>query len=125
MNPVTGLSLGRIALGAVALADPRLAGRLLNLDPVGNPQLAYVGRLFGSREVALGAATLVARGKTRRNLVLLGVLVDAADAGTGYLGIQDGTVSKQSATPLIGAAVGAVLAGLLGVRTKPAKPAKP
>lgn len=118
MNPVTGLSLGRIVVGAVALADPRLGGRLLNLDTTGNPQLPYVTRLFGSREVALGAATLFARGGTRRNLVLLGTLVDAADAGTGYLGIQDGTVQPKAAAPFIGVAIGAVLAGFLGLRTK-------
>jgi hypothetical protein len=118
MNPVTGLSLGRIAVGTVALADPNLAGKLFQLDPAANQQLSYVTRLFGSREVALGLATLVARGKTRRNLVLLGVLVDAADAGTGYLGIQEGVVSKQTGGALIGPAVGAVLAGLLGLRTK-------
>lgn len=121
MNPVTGLSLGRIAVGTVALADPNLAGKLFQLDPAANQQLSYVTRLFGSREVALGLATLVARGKTRRNLVLLGVLVDAADAGTGYLGIQEGVVSKQTGGALIGPAVGAVLAGLLGLRTKKKK----
>lgn len=118
MNPVTGLSLGRIAVGAVALADPQRAGRLFGLDPTGNRQLPYVTRLFGSREVALGVATLFARGKARRNLVLLGVLVDAADAGTGYLGIQDGSVSKQTGGALVGPALGAVVAGLLGLRTK-------
>lgn len=118
MNPVTGLSLGRIAVGAISLADPQRAGKLFQLDPVGNPQLSYVARLFGSREVALGAATLLARGKTRRNLVLLGILVDAADAGTGYLGIQEGTVSKQTGGALIGPAVGAIVAGLLGLRVK-------
>ena len=37
-------------------------------------------RLFGSREIALGAATLLASGATRRNLVLAGIAVDAADA---------------------------------------------
>lgn len=118
MNPVTGLSLGRIAVGTVALADPNLAGKLFQLDPATNQQLSYVTRLFGSREVALGLATLVARGRTRRNLVLLGVLVDAADAGTGYLGIQDGVVSKQTGGALIGPAAGAIVAGLLGLRTK-------
>jgi hypothetical protein len=123
MNPVTGLSLGRIVVGAVALADPRLGGRLLNLDTQANPQLPYVTRLFGSREVALGAATLVARGSTRRNLVLLGTLVDAADAGTGYLGIQDGSVPRQAAAPFIAVASGAVLAGLLGLRRKKASAA--
>lgn len=125
MNPVTGLSLGRIAVGAVSLADPNLAGKLFQLDPVSNRQLSYVTRLFGSREIALGLATLVARGRTRRNLVLLGVLVDAADAGTGYLGIQEGTVSKQTGGALIGPAVGAVLAGLLGLRTTKKKVVAP
>ncbi|WP_244928266.1 hypothetical protein [Nocardioides sp. W7] len=122
MNPVTGLSLGRIAVGAVALADPQRAGRLFQLDPANNLQLSYVTRLFGSREIALGTATLLARGKARRNLVLLGVLVDLADAGTGYLGIQEGSVSKQTGGALIGPAVGAVAAGLLGLRAKPKRP---
>lgn len=117
MNPVTGLSLGRIVVGAVALADPRLGARLFQLDPTANPQVPFMARLFGSREVAIGTATLLARGRTRRNLVLLGVLVDAADAGTGYLGIQDGSVTKQAGGPLIGVAGGAVVAGLLGLRT--------
>ena len=51
-----------------------------------NPQVPYVTRLFGSREIALGAATLLARGKAQRGLVLAGILVDAADAATGDLG---------------------------------------
>ncbi|WP_182523450.1 DUF4267 domain-containing protein [Nocardioides dongkuii] len=118
MNPVTGLSLGRIAIGAVALADPHRAGTMFQLDPQLNPQLTYVTRLFGSREVVLGAATLLATGKARRNLVLLGILVDAADAGTGYLGIQDGSVTQKTGGALIGPAVGAMLAGVLGLRTK-------
>jgi len=117
MNSVTGLSLGRITLGAVALADPQRAGRLLQLDPANNPQLSYVGRMFGSREIALGLATLVATGKARRNLILLGALVDLADAGTGYLGIREGSVSKQTGGALIAPAFGAVAAGLLGLRS--------
>jgi len=116
MNPVTGLSLGRIAVGAVALADPRLAGKLFQLDTAGNPQLPFLARLFGSREIALGAATLLARGGTRRNLVLLGVLVDAADAGAGYAAIQDRSVPAPAAAPFIAVAAGAVLSGLLGLR---------
>lgn len=122
MDPVTGLSLGRIVVGAIALADPRLAGRLLNLDTAANPQLPYVARLFGSREIALGAATLLARGSTRRNLVLLGTFVDAADAGTGYLGIQDETVPQRAAAPFMAVATGAVVAGLLGLRRTTASP---
>ena len=43
-----------------------------------------MGRMFGSREIALGVITLAAPdGEARRRLVQVGVAVDAADAFTG------------------------------------------
>jgi uncharacterized membrane protein YfcA len=57
---------------------------------------------FGSREIALGAATLLAKGGTRRNLVVLGMAVDGADAATAYAGIQAGQVNKQIGLGLVG-----------------------
>lgn len=115
MNPVIGLSLGRIAVGATALASPELAARMFQLDPVSNPQVPYVARLFGSREIALGLVTLLARGKAQRGLIGLGILVDGADAATGYLAMQDGTVSRKTALTLIAPAVGAMGSGLIGL----------
>lgn len=116
MNPVTGLSLGRIAIGALALASPPLAGRLFRLDSAGNPQLPYLSRMFGSREIALGAATLLANGRVRRNLVLGGIGVDAADAVAGVLAARDGYVSKPTGVFLTAPAVAAVLAGVGGLK---------
>ncbi|MDI6908285.1 DUF4267 domain-containing protein [Nocardioides sp.] len=115
MNPVIGLSLGRVAVGTVALANPDLAAKLFQLDPATNPQLPYLTRLFGSREIALGLITLLARDKSRRNLVLAGILVDGADAATGYLAMQEGTVSKRTALTLIVPAVGAIGSGISGL----------
>ncbi len=116
MNPVTGLALGRVAVGAIALGKPPLAAKLFQLDVQGNPQLPYLSRLFGSREVFLGLATLAATGRTRRHLVLAGIAIDAADAATGCLGVRDGYVSKATGAALTGPALGAVLAGLAGLR---------
>jgi Domain of unknown function (DUF4267) len=116
VNPVTGLSLGRIAVGAISFARPGLAATMFGLDVESNPQGPYLARLFGSREIAIGAATLLARGKTRRNLVLAGIGVDLADAATGVMGIQDKSVSPRTGAMLIGPAVGAVLAGFAGLR---------
>lgn len=42
----------RTALGVGVWIAPRLTGRLFGLDPKGNPQLPYIGRLFGARDVA-------------------------------------------------------------------------
>jgi hypothetical protein len=123
MNPVTGLSLGRIAIGVGALVNPDLAGKLFRLDGENNAQLPYMTRMFGSREIALGAVTLVSKGAARRKLVALGIGVDAADAFAGYDAMRTRTVDNQTGAGLVVPAVAAVLAGLVGLfaRTKPAK----
>jgi hypothetical protein len=118
MNPVIGLSLGRIVVGIVSFARPALAAKMLGLDVANNPQGPYLARLFGSREIAIGTATLMARGKTRRNLVLAGVGVDAADAAAGVLGIQDKSVPVRTGAMLIVPAILAILSGLAGLRSK-------
>ena len=118
MNPVTGLSLGRIAVGAVSFARPDVATGLFGLDLANNPQSPYVARLFGSREIAIGVLTLVSSGTTQRNLVLAGIGIDLADAATGVLGIQDKTVPARTGVMLVAPAVFAVLSGIAGLRAR-------
>ena len=115
MHPVTGLSLGRIAIGATALAAPELAGRLFRLDTGSNRQLSYMTRMFASREIALGAVTLMSRGGTRRALTAVGVAVDSADAYAGYDAGASGAVSPSTSKFLVVPAAGAVLAGVVGL----------
>lgn len=121
MNPVTGLSLGRIAIGIGALAAPDLATKVFRLDGPANPQLPYMTRMFASREIALGLVTLGSKGAARRQLVALGIGVDAADAYAGFDALQTGKVDQKVATGLIAPAVFAVVAGFVGLfsRTKP------
>ena len=91
---------------------------MFGLDIEKNPQGPYLARLFGSREIAIGTATLLARGTTRRNLVLAGIGVDAADAATGVLGIQDKSVHDAHGRHADRAGVLAVLSGFAGLRSK-------
>lgn len=115
MNPVTGLALGRIAIGLLSYSSPALGARLFRLDAAGNPQAPYLSRMFGSREVALGAAVLATSGTARRNIVLAGIAVDTADAAAGYLAGRDGYVSKPTSAFLTAPAVAAVAAGVAGL----------
>ena len=117
MNPVTGLALGRIAIGTAALASPDLAMKLFRLDPGRNPQLPYLSRMFGSREIALGAITLLAKGSARRKLVALGIAVDGADAFAGYDAMRTGSVNQSVGIGLTAPAVAAVVAGTIGLAT--------
>ncbi|MBM0124502.1 DUF4267 domain-containing protein [Pimelobacter simplex] len=115
LDPVTGLSLGRIVMGAGALAAPSSTARVFGLDPAANPQLGYMGRMFGAREIALGAVTLVSRGALRRNLTAVGIAVDGADLANGVIELGQKNVSKLASGLLIGAAAGAVGSGVLAL----------
>jgi hypothetical protein len=108
INAIVGL---RASIGASTWLAPNLAGRLFGLDPVGNPQLPYVGRLFGIRDVALAAGLAQSSGADRKLWLQLGILCDAADAAAGLLAGRSGQLSKLStalvtAPALLGLAVG-------------------
>ncbi|GAA1535772.1 hypothetical protein GCM10009788_43220 [Nocardioides humi] len=115
MDPVTGLSVGRIVIGVGALAAPSATARVFGLDPAGNPQLDYMGRMFGARELALGAVTLVSRGALRRNLTVVGIAVDGADLANGLIELGQRNVTKLASGMLVGAAAGAMGSGVLAL----------
>lgn len=116
MNPALTLAAARILIGTVAVAAPAEGSRLFRLDATGNPQLPYMTRLFGGREIALGAATLLARGSAQRQLVGFGIAVDAADAAAAFLAGRDGSVSRPTAALLAAPALLATASGIAGVR---------
>src|SRR5688500_13702091 len=100
MDPALGIAAARLAIGGAALTVPTLGARLLRLDPVANPQLPYLIRLFGSREIVVGATVLLATGAARRHLVLAGVAVDAADAAATVLAVRSGAIDRSTGTTL-------------------------
>jgi hypothetical protein len=116
MDPITGLAYGRITIGALTFLSPSLAARLFLLDPRSNPQLSYMGRLFASREMVLGALTLASSGETRRRLVQLGVAVDGADSLTGVLSAASGSVPKKTGLLLALAGAAGVATGVLALQ---------
>ena len=81
----TAIAAGRVAIGAGAYVAPNLSGRLFGLDPDGNPQASYLGRLFGARDVALGAGVLRSPRKQKDAWVAAGMACDVADVGAGAL----------------------------------------
>jgi hypothetical protein len=112
----------RASIGAGAWIAPGMAGRLFGLDASANPQLPYVGRLFGVRDVALAAGLHFSSGQSRRLWLQLGILCDVADAVAGILAGRHGQISKLStilvtAPAVLGIRLG--VAGLQGVEETP------
>src|SRR3954447_69136 len=71
----------RLAVGVGAWLPPNLTGRMFGLDPASNPQSVYMARLFGIRDVALGAGALSAAPEARRLWLQLRLLSGVADGG--------------------------------------------
>lgn len=115
MKPVTSISLARIAIGAASVARPDLAAKAFRLDSAGNPQLSYMTRMFGSREVALGLMTLLSKGRSRKALIALGIAVDGSDSYAGYDAGRTGAVSQSTSGFLTAPGVFAMAAGFLGL----------
>ncbi|GLZ14466.1 hypothetical protein Acsp04_47010 [Actinomadura sp. NBRC 104425] len=70
---------GRIALGVAGLAAPRLATRLTGLGGAPDAGRDFVVRMFGAREIVLGAGYLLADRAGRRTWARYGLLADALD----------------------------------------------
>ncbi len=116
---LTGL---RTSIGAGAWIVPRLAGRLFGLDPDANPQLPYVGRLFGAREVALATGLQLSSGQGRRVWLRLGIACDAADGIAGLLARRNGEISKLSVVLVTAPAVVSLGLGIAALRSNVERP---
>jgi hypothetical protein len=101
----------RFVIGSGPWVAPRLSGRLFGLDPDGNPQLTYMARLFGVRNLVLGCTLASTEGDTRRLWWQVGVAVDAVDAVASVLAmrkaeVSPGTGALLTATALCAAGLG-------------------
>jgi hypothetical protein len=89
MNP-SALPGLRFAIGAGAWAFPRQTTKLFGLTLGGHPEAEFLGRLFGIRDIALGAGTLASSGDSQKLWWQLGIVCDLADAAAAIISIRDG-----------------------------------
>ncbi|MDX6325537.1 MAG: hypothetical protein QOK15_1891 [Nocardioidaceae bacterium] len=114
MDKATSLALARLGIGAAAYAAPELSLKAMMLDHTHLETPIFV-RLFGVRDFALGAATLVAKPQHKRAWLALGMLVDAGDAGVGLLALRSGAVKPAVGMALTGAGASAALVALVAI----------
>ena len=106
----------RAGVGAAAWMAPGLTGRVMGMETPSSSPVRFVLRLFGARDLAMGAAVLSARNERELDRwVSLGLAVDAADAAASLLAGARGQVPRRTA--VLGAlSAGAVIA--VGVRAR-------
>ena len=112
----------RLAIGLSSWLTPRVAGRLFGLDAEANPQLPYLARLFGARDVALGAGIMLSEGDARTVWLQIGFACDVADAVAGLAAGRRGYLGPVSAALVTGTALGAAALGKAALGAEEAPP---
>lgn len=104
----------RVAIGIGAWVAPDLTVRVFGLDPQHSDR--FVARLFGAREFALAAATLLAPPRARAAVAFTGAAIDTADVIAGFDERRRGNLNTRAT--LLGpvGALSFVAAGLLAAR---------
>jgi hypothetical protein len=106
----------RLAIGGGAWAAPNVTGKLFGLDPEGNPQASYLARLFGVRDIVLGAGVLSTEGSDRQRWLQFGIACDLADAAAGLLAGRANVLPRWSAVLVTGTALVAAAQGVMALR---------
>lgn len=98
-SALRGLALGRVALGAAAIAAPGALTRAFGMKPA--PELTYMTRIFGARAIALGLGYLTAPTTERPRWQRLALMVDTIDTAHGTAHLARGDVPRPSALALV------------------------
>ncbi|MFI6169520.1 hypothetical protein ACIBCN_22250 [Nocardia sp. NPDC051052] len=93
-----GLAVGRIVLGAAAIAVPRTI--ITAFGTRSTPELTYLTRIFGARAIALGLGYLTAPADERPRWQRVGLMVDVIDTVHGAAHVARGDVPRATAVAL-------------------------
>jgi hypothetical protein len=94
------LNGSRVLVGVVSLVAPGRAFLGAGLDPRRNPQLPFMTRMFGVRDLVLGAGALATTGAERRRWLQATVASDVADAFAAVAGHRAGYMPTRGAVML-------------------------
>ena len=104
------LNGSRALVGAAALAAPGKVFAGAGVDARANPQIALVTRMFGIRDVALGAGALSTKGEERRRWLQATIAADVGDILAVLLAHRGGYIPTAGAIMLgLTAATGTAL----------------
>ncbi|HEX4903134.1 MAG TPA: hypothetical protein VFV42_10020 [Acidimicrobiales bacterium] len=113
------LAQARLAAGIGALVAPRVAARVLGIDPAANPATPYLTRMFGAREVYMAMPFLMpAPGLDEAELASRAVPVDAADAVASLLAGLRGYLPWRAALPATAMAVAGTWLGTVAGKSE-------
>jgi hypothetical protein len=116
------LGVGRIVAGGGPWLAPELAWRQSGVSEqtAADPEAQLLGRLFGSRDVVLGAALLAARTpESTRRILRAGLVVDALDLAAALMARP--RMSAKGFASMAGGAAAAIAVAVVSELAGPAR----
>lgn len=112
---IDSLSYGRLALGAGLLVAPSLAGRSYLGREASRPVVRFVLRMFGIRDLVLGALQLSTKGNkdATRQVMVAGIACDTVDVLAAFTARD--ALPRWGRRLVLVAASGAVAAGAMAL----------
>lgn len=107
----------RVAIGAAAVAAPDVAFRSAGLTSRSNPQMPFMTRMFGVRDLVIGAGALSTSGEERRRWLQAALVADVVDALAAFAGHRAGYLPTSGALMLGAAAVTGTALGIAALTT--------
>jgi hypothetical protein len=112
---VNALIVSRTAFGIAAWLFPRPAAKAFGFD-MPNPQLPYLARLIGTRDVILAYGLLTTEGDAQKQWLRIGLANDGADTVAAIAGGVGGYLPKRTAAILTVAALAPMIRGVIALR---------
>lgn len=97
MTATRAVALYRIVAAGVMWVLPGPIAKPFGMGTPADQPGTYLGRVFASRDVALGVGVEQASGAARRHWLTVGVAVDAVDLAAAGLAARSGALSRTSA----------------------------
>jgi hypothetical protein len=115
---INALIVSRLAFGAAAWLSPRPAARAFGFDMSLDPQLPYLARLIGTRDVILAYGLLTTEGDERERWLRISLANDGADVVAAIAGGVGGYLPKRTTAILTAAALAPMIRGVIALRQR-------
>ncbi len=107
------MAVTRIGAGALSWANPERAAKSFGIK---GESSAYVSRLFGIRDIALGLGVMSRNPAVRKAALRFGILCDTFDTAAATLETKNGKLTPAGSALLVGGAATFVVLGVIALR---------
>ena len=115
-SAVNSLIVSKLSLGVAVWLFPRPIGRAFGFDMAGNPQIPYLSRILGTRDITFACGLLLTEGDARRQWLVAGFASDCADVVAALAGGAGGYLPKRTAALCTAAGVAPMIRGAIALR---------